>query len=339
MQGGPAAGMARWPGRGAAARCPPPPSTRRRSPRSAPCGLWDPAWSRRRNIAWRSRDRSVSSRVPRIPRRSPRRSPIPAPMPRQAALPDDPPAAAPGESGDARGRARGQGSQATVRFEGVGMRYGRAPRGSEGTLTSLSGAGLLPFPYRRVGGWKEFAPEAHLPGPPSLARADPPVRPGCVDPGPGALAGAPAPNRSGVPGVPPTRPPVGLRQRGAAAAHRQPQARRLPARTWRSSWSGSGSVGACTPCPRPFPAGRSSGWPSPGPWSCAPDILIADEPTGNVDPEMSLRLLRLFVEMNRLGATVLIASHDHDPGAPVRQARAAPRGRTACAHASACARR
>ncbi len=41
-----------------------------------------------------------------------------------------------------------------------------------------------------------------------------------------------------------------------------------------------------------------------------PDILIADEPTGNVDPDMSLRLLRLFVEMNRLGATVLIASHD-----------------------------
>jgi cell division transport system ATP-binding protein len=41
-----------------------------------------------------------------------------------------------------------------------------------------------------------------------------------------------------------------------------------------------------------------------------PDILLADEPTGNVDPEMSLRLLRLFVEMNRLGATVLIASHD-----------------------------
>lgn len=41
-----------------------------------------------------------------------------------------------------------------------------------------------------------------------------------------------------------------------------------------------------------------------------PDILIADEPTGNVDPAMARRLLRLFVELNRLGATVLIASHD-----------------------------
>lgn len=41
-----------------------------------------------------------------------------------------------------------------------------------------------------------------------------------------------------------------------------------------------------------------------------PDIILADEPTGDVDPAMALRILRLFVELNRLGATVLIASHD-----------------------------
>ena len=43
-----------------------------------------------------------------------------------------------------------------------------------------------------------------------------------------------------------------------------------------------------------------------------PDLLSADEPTGNVDPDMARRLLRLFVEMNRQGTTVLIATHDHD---------------------------
>ena len=41
-----------------------------------------------------------------------------------------------------------------------------------------------------------------------------------------------------------------------------------------------------------------------------PDLLIADEPTGNVDPDMGKRLIRLFAELNRLGTTVLIATHD-----------------------------
>jgi cell division transport system ATP-binding protein len=41
-----------------------------------------------------------------------------------------------------------------------------------------------------------------------------------------------------------------------------------------------------------------------------PDLLIADEPTGNVDPVIGRRLLRLFAEMNRMGATVMIATHD-----------------------------
>lgn len=43
-----------------------------------------------------------------------------------------------------------------------------------------------------------------------------------------------------------------------------------------------------------------------------PEILIADEPTGNVDQDMAERLMRLFFELNRLGTTVIIATHNHD---------------------------
>ena len=41
-----------------------------------------------------------------------------------------------------------------------------------------------------------------------------------------------------------------------------------------------------------------------------PDVILADEPTGNIDWEMSLRLLQLLVELNRMGKTILIATHD-----------------------------
>jgi cell division transport system ATP-binding protein len=41
-----------------------------------------------------------------------------------------------------------------------------------------------------------------------------------------------------------------------------------------------------------------------------PSLLLADEPTGNVDDRLAVRLLYLFEELNKLGTTVLIATHN-----------------------------
>ncbi len=41
-----------------------------------------------------------------------------------------------------------------------------------------------------------------------------------------------------------------------------------------------------------------------------PRLLLADEPTGNLDPALSSDIMKLFLDFNQVGVTVLIASHD-----------------------------
>jgi cell division transport system ATP-binding protein len=41
-----------------------------------------------------------------------------------------------------------------------------------------------------------------------------------------------------------------------------------------------------------------------------PELLLADEPTGNVDPVLAKRLVRLFIELNKLGTAIVMATHD-----------------------------
>lgn len=41
-----------------------------------------------------------------------------------------------------------------------------------------------------------------------------------------------------------------------------------------------------------------------------PQLIVADEPTGNIDRDMSLKIMRLFIELNKQGTTVIVATHD-----------------------------
>ena len=43
-----------------------------------------------------------------------------------------------------------------------------------------------------------------------------------------------------------------------------------------------------------------------------PSMIIADEPTGNIDPEMSMEIVELLTEINRRGTTVLMVTHEHE---------------------------
>ena len=43
-----------------------------------------------------------------------------------------------------------------------------------------------------------------------------------------------------------------------------------------------------------------------------PDLILADEPTGNIDPELSYEIVELLTEINKVGTTIVMVTHEHE---------------------------
>ena len=77
-----------------------------------------------------------------------------------------------------------------------------------------------------------------------------------------------------------------------------------------SSWHGSGSRTSGPSFPTGCRAVSSSAWRSSGRWRCKPDILLLDEVTSALDPELVAEVLNVIRELATSGMTMIIATHE-----------------------------
>ena len=76
-------------------------------------------------------------------------------------------------------------------------------------------------------------------------------------------------------------------------------------------WTGWGSPSWRTSCPRNCPAGRPSGSRSPGCWPPRRALILADEPTGQLDQHTAALVIDVLVQAaDELGAALIVATHD-----------------------------
>ena len=96
-------------------------------------------------------------------------------------------------------------------------------------------------------------------------------------------------------------------------------ARERERRARRGARAGGARRHASTITPASSRADSSSGSPSRARWSTNPRVILADEPTGNLDSRTSIEMMALFQELGESGITVVLVTHEPDI-ADLRQA-------------------
>ena len=116
-----------------------------------------------------------------------------------------------------------------------------------------------------------------------------------------------------------------------AAPRHRPAERRAAAGLRRHARRSSGSCAAeealtrvglgdrMTTAPTSCPAASASASPSRARWSTSPSILLADEPTGNLDSKTSEEIMALFEQLHAEGQTIILVTHEHDIAAHARR--------------------